>query len=350
MQASGKPVASSRPLASPLEVALERLTIPELWRLLDLAGTPKQSCRSPFREDKTPSFSIYDGGRRWKDHGTDEEGDAADFVAKAHNLSKEDGARKLIEITGVRREAVGKSTSHESKEYDPFRDVRKAAQRAKWPAFDVPTHAEIAAIGELRGLCPEGISLAAEAGLLFTCESREGRAWVVTDSRRINAQARRLDGQCWAAQGDAKSWTLPGSVGSWPIGLREARCYPAIALVEGAPDLLTGFHLAWCAGQENSVVPVAMLGASMAILTPALPLFAGKRVRIFAHRDQAGLKAEARWWRQLTQASIEVDRFNFTGFVTGDGEPVGDLNDFAHIDVDQWEGDRQAIDEAFVMQ
>ena len=43
------------------ESAKERLTIPELWRLLNLPGNPGRSCRSPFREDRNPSFSVYDG-------------------------------------------------------------------------------------------------------------------------------------------------------------------------------------------------------------------------------------------------------------------------------------------------
>jgi hypothetical protein len=47
-----------------IDLAKERLLIPTLWRLLELPGNPKASCRSPFRKDKKPSFSIYDRGRR----------------------------------------------------------------------------------------------------------------------------------------------------------------------------------------------------------------------------------------------------------------------------------------------
>ena len=85
---------------SPLQAAKDRLTIPELWAMLGLPGKPGRSCRSPFREDRNPSFSIYDGGHRWKDHGTGLGGDA-DFRAAACNLSKAEGARKLIELAGT---------------------------------------------------------------------------------------------------------------------------------------------------------------------------------------------------------------------------------------------------------
>jgi hypothetical protein len=60
---------------SPLEAAKEQLSIPALWQLLNLPGKPARSCRSPFREDRNPSFSIYDGGRKWKDHATGEGGE-----------------------------------------------------------------------------------------------------------------------------------------------------------------------------------------------------------------------------------------------------------------------------------
>ena len=52
--------------ASPLTLALERLTVFDVWKLLGLEGTAKPFCRSPFRGDRNPSFSIYDGGHRWQ--------------------------------------------------------------------------------------------------------------------------------------------------------------------------------------------------------------------------------------------------------------------------------------------
>ena len=107
---------------------------------------------------------------------------------------------------------------------------------------------EIEAIAEFRGLSIEGVSLAAEVGLLQCADSSEGRAWIVTDSRRRNAQARRIDGQTWKHIGDKKAWTLPGSEAAWLIGLSEAAPFPLIFLVEGGPDLLAAFHPVWCAG------------------------------------------------------------------------------------------------------
>ena len=172
---------------------------------------------------------------------------------------------------------------------------------------------------------------------------------MITDSRRLNAQARRFDGRNWTHIEDKKAWTLPGSVGATPIGLREAQDFKSIVFVEGGPDLLAAFHLMWCSGTPDLGV-VAMLGASNRIPESELAAFKGKRVRIFAHLDDEGLKAEGRWWRQLKEAGAIVDGFDFSGLVRSDGQPVGDLNDFCLVDADQWEAERETIEEAFTFQ
>ena len=40
---------------------------------------------------------------------------------------------------------------------------------------------KFAIIADLRELSEEGVAIAAERGLLFCADSREGRAWVITD-------------------------------------------------------------------------------------------------------------------------------------------------------------------------
>ena len=79
-----------------------------------------------------------------------------------------------------------------------------------------------------------------------------------------------------------------GSVGGWPIGIRESQIYPAIALTEGAPDMLAAFHGVWLTGREAMIAPVTILGAGMSIAAAALSYFAGKKVRIFVHGEECG--------------------------------------------------------------
>ena len=117
--------------------------------------------------------------------------------------------------------------------------------------------------------------------------------------------------------------------------------------MEGGPDLLAALHLAWCAGVEGQVAPVAILGASNAIPDDALRYFAGKRVRIFQHDDAAGRDAGALWAAQLIAAGVDVDGYSFAELSRADGHTVKDLNDFAHVHPDQWEEQREIIEEAF---
>ena len=182
--------------------------------------------------------------------------------------------------------------------------------------------------------------------MLFTAKTDHGPAWVITDSRRLNAQARRFDGRNWAHIDDKKAWTLPGSIGATPIGLREAQDFKNIALVEGGPDLLAAFHLMWLSGAPDLGV-IAMLGAGNDIPESDRAAFKGKRIRIFAHLDDKGQKAEGHWWRQLKEAGAVVDGFDFGGLIRSDSQPVADLNDFCRVDVDQWEANREMIEGVF---
>ena len=82
-----------------------------------------------------------------------------------------------------------------------------------------------------------------------------------------------------------------------------------------------------------------MLGATQRIHEGALPLLAGKRIRIFPHLDSAGRQATERWARQL--AGAEVDCFDFTELHKTDGEPVTDLNDCSSIGPGDFEANRE---------
>ena len=75
-----------------------------------------------------------------------------------------------------------------------------------------------------------------------------------------------------------------------------------------------------------------MLGATQRIHADALPMFTGKRVRIFGHDDEAGRGAVERWAAQLASVGADVDAFSFAGLVQTDGQPVKDLNDALLMD------------------
>lgn len=87
---------------NPLSLAKDKLLIPAAWRALGLAGEPAIGMnRSPFREDTNPSFSIYGGGRRWKDFGTGESGSVVDFIMKAKGLTVVQAINEAIRLAGT---------------------------------------------------------------------------------------------------------------------------------------------------------------------------------------------------------------------------------------------------------
>jgi len=200
--------------------------------------------------------------------------------------------------------------------------VRRGAP--EFPRLYRPTIPDLSAIQQNRGFpLFAGLQIAANAGHLCCADMRDGaevvRAWIVTDSARRNAQARRMDGKLWVGI-NAKAKTLRGSEAAWPIGAADIGGKPYVALCEGGPDFLTAYFLAWWHGRAAEVAPVAMLGAGQRIHAEALPLFKGKHVRICPHRDEAGQRARGVWTDQLRGAgAASVHDF--------DCSPDKDLND-----------------------
>jgi len=317
---------------STLADAKARLTIHGLWIHFNYAGKPSASCRSPWREDRKPSFSINPSGTLWNDFATGEAGDAVDFFQRASGLSQKEACRKFIEL------ACGYYTPAPLAAR-PQGPVAEAKAKPVFPDFRNGTADEIKHLSTLRKISREGLEFASERGLLWFATLKDLPACVVTDAARVNAQARRMDGQQWEhLEGRPKPYTLPGSWASWPIGITEARDFPAIALCEGGGDFLAAHYLAlWeqashYAKRNVQCVPVAMLGASQRIHADALPLFTGKRVRIFGHDDEAGRGAVERWAAQLATVGADVDAFTFAGLQQVDGKPVNDLNDSLLMD------------------
>lgn len=308
----------------------ERLTIERVGAVVFPGWTAAKSCRSPFRQDKTPSFSVFDQGRAWKDHAANEGGDVVRFYMKATGLDFTAALDRLSVMAGVYPDAP----AHKP---EPKREIQLPAD------FHEGTTEELRAVAKLRGINPEACQLAADRGLLKFGTVGGFLCWLLLDQTRKSAQARRMDGTPFPAIGglsERKAHTLKGSCQSWPLGLLEAVQMPFIAIVEGGPDLLASLHFARAEGAADRVGVVAMLGASNTIPADALNHFKNKRVRIFPHDDPAGRKAAGNWEKQLRAVGAETDCFNVGGVALDGGGVSKDLNDLVRTDADAFEDDR----------
>lgn len=187
------------------------------------------------------------------------------------------------------------------------------------------TERNIGTLSQLRRVTPIAVKTAYWRGLIRFGNFNSKPAWFVLDKSHRVAAARRMDGHYWFEGTDSqcKSLMLRASQAKWPIGIREAKDYQTILLVEGAPDLLAAFEA--IKGHADKFAPVAMLSAACPIHTDALRLFTGKRVRIIAHNDGGtGQRAAEGWVKQLTQRGCTVDVFSFARY------GVKDLNDYVH--------------------
>jgi hypothetical protein len=85
--------------------ALHRLTIFQLWREAGFAHAPSKDgqFKSPFREERTGSFSILGGGKGFKDHGAGIKGGLIEFAKLAWPNKNKDEIRDLmIDLAGTR--------------------------------------------------------------------------------------------------------------------------------------------------------------------------------------------------------------------------------------------------------
>ncbi len=332
--------------------AKRRLAITDLWPLLELPGKPAKSCRSPFRNDRSPSFSVFIGAdefEHWHDHSTGHGGDAIAFLAEARGLTNSQAIPVFLELAGdVDPGGAGRLTtaprSHQERIQEPGRRVRRIHPES----FQIGTRADFKALSDLRGIAIEGLRLASDAGVLrFHCDRHTGqRCWAVFDPSCQAAESRRLDGSKFPdadSGGSHKAHTQYGSDKSWPINAASLGRFAKVALMEGGPDLLGAYGCIWAEGKQETVGVVGMLGAGIEIAADALPLFTGKHIRIFAHADREGQRAGATWWKQLEKVEgVSLSWFVFDPSWTqeGTGKPVYDLNDLCRLSYEDWEHDR----------
>jgi hypothetical protein len=300
------------------------------WRDLGLSGEPGPCVCSPLRPDRSPSFSVFDNGQRFKDFATGESGDVFDFVARVRNCS-------VASAIAFVRDRVGAPVRRP--------DKAQSSQKRATPSLRLGSDAELRELANQRGFSVEALSIAQARGFLRFTNLWGYSAWCLTDERQALFEFRRLDGNKWPEYGrlSARKSHCMGHGKRWPIGAVESKPFTRIAWVEGAPDFLGAVHLLNVEHKLERVAPVAVLGAANHALDPqALSCFAGKTVWIYPHRDEAGMTAARRWAQQLkTAGAAQVRAFDLSRLRLVDGTEGKDLADVARISPDCFECERK---------
>jgi hypothetical protein len=119
-----------------LKRAIAQVTVERLW---DHFGYPERNGNpvcSPFREDKHPSFSIYDQGRRFKDHGaswSEHRGDSFDFYQLATKQAAKTAFKAFVELAGLGHE-LSNIRSNEDPEWARKERAEAEKKRPKRPS------------------------------------------------------------------------------------------------------------------------------------------------------------------------------------------------------------------------
>jgi hypothetical protein len=322
--------------------AKRRLLLPELARLLGVPGkVPERDaeavpCFWPERHrhgDKRPSFNFHSGLTRYRCFGCGAAGDAGDLVAEWCGISQEEGLRRFLEMAGDESSAEATrgpvAQPHTATPpADPWNDsAEKEAKRRGWPVMRRGTREELAAVARLRGLTPDILLAASGMGWLRFCELAGRPAWVLLSSCGRMAQARRMDGGEWERGAHRfKAWSLPGSCAAVPIGLPSlSERVSFVGIASGGPDTLALLEFLYAEDRATDCAILGILGESVKLAAPVVKRFAGKRVRLFPHNDEAGRRSAATWAEQLTEAGATVDAFSFAAF------QCKDLNDFLKL-------------------
>ncbi len=261
--------------------AKERYTIFDLWPALNLPGQPKRSCRSPFREEKTASFSVFDQGKAWKDHGSGEAGDVIEFVKAATGWTHSEIREWFMERLGI--------DHHDPPTRTPAPPEKRKVIR--WPG-ELVTGSESAweAFAKRRELSYAAVWTMVHTGILRFCKASGHRCFVITDNERRAAEIRRLDGGTFGH--GRKAYPLAGVDKSWLPGADLIWGDEDILVTEGATDLLTAFdrYVRYRKdGGSRRWRPVGLLGSKCSRIDPdLLERISGRHVRLVPDPDEDG--------------------------------------------------------------
>ena len=266
---------------------------------LQRAGREWKAC-CPFHQDRSPSFTIFDGGQRFQCFGCGAQGDVLDFVQRSHGISLREAAT-LIGANQLPIVWVSAMPAEERKE--DRRDEAIAIWRAAGPAMGTPVEKYLRSRA-LTLPIPESIRFARlQYGKRGDFHPVMVALVASVDNRAIGIQRTFLNS---AGTGKAAVPKAKLSLGNVRGGaIRLAPCAQKLTVVEGIEDGLSlqqelGMAVWVAAGASNLTAMELPPGvASVIVGADADP--AGERAARSAAQRFANQGREARIIRPLSE-------------------------------------------------
>jgi hypothetical protein len=287
-------------------MAREKYTVPDAWIMLGLSGEPRKACRSPFREDKSPSFSIHGDGKAWTDHATGDGGDVIEFIRHAIAGDHRQVRDWITERIGIDHIGPARPSTRPTKAQEPPKAIA-------WPGEILEGTTETwKAFARIKGITFPAVWTAVKVGILRFTVIDGVKCYILTDNARRAAEIRHIDGKQF---GKAKAYPLAGVDKRWLPGadlLRSAPPTTSVLVTEGATDLLTAIDLYSRYRRKNggrqSWQPIAILGAGCKVIDDqCAEWIRGRHVRLVPDADDAGDRMRDHWTELFRNLGCPVD-------------------------------------------
>lgn len=307
-----------------LDELAERYRIRDCWRDLNLAGEPLRLCRAPYREDRTPSLSLFDDSRRFRDFGTGDCGRVFDFVARCMDCTFEDAVQFVRERVGdVGMEPHTRPMSTSSKPAKPpapaadenavvrlehkldANELRQCAEMAKRLADDAELCGRTGVARSWRAETVQSLAAGHDLGWLDDSGRGGHAALAFLYDTGAKCRAKNADGAraIWWKFGKPCLWR------GWVLrGPETRRAFRTAIICEGESDLISCLD----EGLEDEGTRLVALPSASTFAPEWAGCFVGLDVILALDNDDAGKAATARVARMIehTAASVRVVNFN----------------------------------------
>ncbi len=199
--------------APSIEDVKARYSVADAWRDEACPGSPGRSCRTPWRADKHPSFSVYGDGQRWKDHASGDGGDVLDFLVKARGCTPAEALAVARERVGCRPGAQSPALSHAVVSARPTMTSTTSTTSSAAPAYK-----PVVMDGDVRLAWEAGLHWLAKVDVKMQAQVDVWRAWPEGTTRRLALQG-LLSAPEWKGQ-RSLAWLVqyPGRYAWFPVG------------------------------------------------------------------------------------------------------------------------------------